>query len=466
MPRASDTGADRMGGGVGRRAFLGAVAGTAVAPGLARGQGSPRAAPRRARNLILLCVDGMSTGALSISDHIRRRKLGLGSRWFEWMNEPGVRSALVETAPALGVLTDSAAAASAWGIGRRVNNGAINVTPEGDEPTPLFVRGQNAGKRIGLVTTSYLTDASPAAMMCSAKSRARRARIANQMIERGVDLGIGGGAGDFTEEMVRGSGVRVARSWEALAGAIAADPERRTFGLLESGPLPYALDRAPGGPSMRDLADLSLRVMAGARDGFCLFIENENIDESAHANDAAALAHDMLEVEETLDLLTAFTASRDDTLLIATTDHACANPGFSSAGAEGEEQLGRLASASRSFDWIGARFGALDAPRRSAEALAGLINNATGATLDEYEIEALRRKLARDRVIPYRRADSVSSVMGSILANHLGVAFTGRMHATDRVIATAMGPGAEALPAACHQTRLHDLMADALCISA
>ncbi|RMH29703.1 MAG: hypothetical protein D6693_01660 [Planctomycetota bacterium] len=282
------------------------------------------------------------------------------------------------------------------------------------------------------------------------------------MVQRGVDLAVGGGARDFTDQAFAGSDARVARSWDELAPALAEVRDHPTFGLLAPGALPYAIDRDARAPGLRDLARLALDALAGAPGGFCLFIENEGVDESAHANDAAALAREMIEAEETLELLLGFVAERDDTLLIATTDHACANPGFSAAGDAGDEALARLASASRSFDWIRDELGRLDEGERTAEALADLIDQATGARLDGFEVGALARALRGERVAPYRGRDRLTSVMGSILANHLGVAFTGRAHAADPVLVTATGPGADLVRAAGHHTDLHDAMTRAL----
>ncbi len=454
----------RPGVALDRRSFLGVAGASAGALALGAGVSAQprRARPGGAKNLIMIIADGMSLGALSISDHARRRRFGVGSRWVEWINEPGARTALVDTTPATGLLTDSAASASAWSIGRRVNNGAISITPDGSEPEPMFVRAKRAGRRVGLVTTSYLTDASPAAMFCNAQSRSDRGVIARQMVERGLDIGVGGGARDFDIAEMERAGARVARTWRELRASLSETRDGQVFGLLADNALPYALDRDAGAPTMRDLASAALGALADAPDGYCLFIENEGVDESAHANDAAALTHEMLQVEDTLEYLIGHVASRDDTLLVATTDHSCGNPGFSSGGAEGDAQIDRLLAAKRSFEWIDERFDELPAGHRSAEALAGLVNTALGVRLDDAEVDAIRRKLDQGRVVPYRRADTRSGVLGSALANHLGVAFTGRVHTTDRVIATAMGPGAESLAPVCHHTDLHDLMAHSL----
>lgn len=449
-------------GTVGRRSFLAATGAALGLPAVVGAQG-PAARPARAtraKNLILFSVDGMSSGSLSIGDLVRRTRNARGSRWLEWMASPAARTTLVETTPAGALVTDSAAAASAWGIGQRVENGVINITSAGESPTPLFRRAKHAGKAIGLFTTSYLTDASPAALLCTARSRSERDLIARQMVQRELDLGVGGGARWFTDDALAGADVRVARSWPELVGALTDTPDRRTLGLLAPDALPYAIDRPADHPTMRDLAQLAVRTLSRADDGFCLFVENEGVDESAHANDAATLAREMVEAEDTLEYLIAFTESRDDTLLLATTDHACANPAFSAD----DTMLDRLAAGGRSFDWVRHQLDRLPPEERSAAALAGLMNAASGVRLDSDEVDALQRKLNGERVVPYRRCDRLTSVMGSILANHLGVAFTGQSHAADPVVVTAMGPGADAVLAARHHTDLHALMADALAL--
>src|SRR5689334_24640643 len=61
------------------------------------------------------------------------------------------------------LVTDSAAAATAWATGHKTYNGAISV---GLDRTPLPTLGteaKKAGKATGLVTTAQVTDASPAA---------------------------------------------------------------------------------------------------------------------------------------------------------------------------------------------------------------------------------------------------------------------------------------------------------------
>ncbi len=78
---------------------------------------------------------------------------------------------LLATNPADAYVTDSAAAASAMSTGSKVRNNAISITPDGASPTTLMEAAKAAGKRIGLVTTATVYDATPAGLALHSKSR-------------------------------------------------------------------------------------------------------------------------------------------------------------------------------------------------------------------------------------------------------------------------------------------------------
>ncbi|HED53792.1 MAG TPA: hypothetical protein ENJ00_06285, partial [Phycisphaerales bacterium] len=123
-----------------RRGVLG-IAGGAMAlgmPGLSRPPRIILPTPRRrAHNIIFMVPDGMSVGTFTMADMMREVQ-GLGpSHWRRLWSRPDARRAMCTTYPADGWVTDSAAAASAWGIGRKVDNGAINFTPDGKAPEPI-----------------------------------------------------------------------------------------------------------------------------------------------------------------------------------------------------------------------------------------------------------------------------------------------------------------------------------------
>ena len=61
----------------------------------------------------------MSLGTLAMSDLYLRRKEGRGASWLNLYRESKAARALVDTASADSVVTDSAAGSSAWGCGVR-----------------------------------------------------------------------------------------------------------------------------------------------------------------------------------------------------------------------------------------------------------------------------------------------------------------------------------------------------------
>lgn len=92
---------------------------------------------KKAKNIIFLVSDGMSTGTLNMTDIFLNRKTGKGSNWLQLYKDNRVSRALMDTASASSIVTDSSAASSSWGGGFRVNNGVLNVSPQGEEHLPI-----------------------------------------------------------------------------------------------------------------------------------------------------------------------------------------------------------------------------------------------------------------------------------------------------------------------------------------
>ncbi|PWN23834.1 alkaline phosphatase-like protein [Microstroma glucosiphilum] len=98
------------------------------------------------------------------------------------------------------LITDSAAGATAFSCGLKSYNGAIGVDSAGTPCGTVFEAAKEKGYLTGVVVTSRLTDATPAAFFAHASSRALESAIAAQMLEkpyeggeRTIDLAIGGG---------------------------------------------------------------------------------------------------------------------------------------------------------------------------------------------------------------------------------------------------------------------------------
>lgn len=421
---------------------------------------TPTFAPRRApvRNIIFLAGDGMGQGSLTLAD-IALRLSGAGASSYRKLIEtPSVRRATCLTHSADGWVTDSAAAGSAWGIGEHINNGAVNFTPDHRTPEPILITAKKHGKHTGLVTTTRITHATPASFIANVPDRDLEDDIAAQLLERRVDVALGGGAKHFPAELLAAhNDLTVVRDADALNSATSSG---RLLGLFADSHCPYELDRPKSCPPLRQMALTALARLDQSQSGFVLQIEGGRIDHAAHDNDAAALLHDQLEFDATIGAVTQWAEGRDDTLVIVTSDHVTANPGLTYYGPEGRQSFDRLRAARRSYEWINAKYSKGD---RSLNSFVALTEEATGVAVTQEESAQLARALLdKLQVDPFNVANGPWMVLGSLLANHTGVAFLSPNHTADHVECLALGPGAESLPPFIDNIHLHAMMLSAL----
>lgn len=451
------------------RAGAAALAGAAItADALASRPASPsdirtrRARhPDHARNVIFMCSDGMSTGTLTLADIAIRRTTGQRCAWMRLWDRPGVRRALQDTAAADSIVTDSSAAASAWGIGERINNGAVNTTPDGREPEPILVTARRHGKATGLVTTTTVTHATPAGFIANTPDRAREHAIAEQIQQRAVDVVLGGGRAFFPAPTLALRDALLATD----AAALAAAPRTLTrplLGLFARSHVDYVLDRPDTQPSLETMSRAALDTLATADNGFVLQIEGGRVDHAAHANDAAALVTDQMEFDRTIQLVADWTQDRDDTLVIITSDHGNANPGLTLYEADGERGLQRLLAARLSTESLLARLDTrLPGPER-IEQLVALLAEHRGIELAARELQFLSTALRGAPTNPFAPLNNWTSLLGALLANFYGVAFLSPNHTADHVECTAFGPGSQDMPPYLLNTDLHTMMISAL----
>ncbi len=186
--------------GIARRDWLKAagIGGAAAVFGTAQAATSPA---KKVRGVVFMVSDGMSPGVLTLAEAWSRLTRKRGTCWWKLFNDRAAARGLMDNASANSLVTDSAAASSAWGGGKRVNNGAINVSQDGREITPIAaVLKKQYNARIGLVTTATVTHATPAGFAASVSARKDENAIAPQYLDR-VDVILGGGSGYFESKL-------------------------------------------------------------------------------------------------------------------------------------------------------------------------------------------------------------------------------------------------------------------------
>lgn len=452
-------------------AALGAAA-AAATPALLRGRDIPAAASvAKARNLIFLCSDGMNHGTLAFADQYLRMTEDRSSHWMGlYETDRSVVRALMETRSADRLVPDSAAAGSAWGCGERVNNGSLNITPDGREPAALLVKAKARGKKTGLVTTTTATHATPASFAANLSTRNDEESIAVQYLERGIDVIMGGGRPFFLQR-TRGDGrdliaefeakgFRVARTAPELK-AIAAD-HSRVLGLFADGHLPYSIDHRSDSelratvPTLAEMTAAALLCLAKAREGFVLQIEGGRVDHAGHANDAPAILHDQLAFDAAVGVVLAFARERGDTLVIVTTDHGTGGAmvnGLGSGYSATEPGLLRAAEVRHSYEFYLPRLLAATPGERLS-----LLRNYTGCEITEEELAALG--FVPDGPLPNRW--SLNRAMGALLERYFAVGWTTGHHTGEGVEFAAVGPGAGAFPAYVRNDAVHHHLTEIL----
>jgi len=241
-------------------------------------------------------------------------------------------------------ITDSAAASTAMATGHKTYNAVIsvtNITAHGEiigyENATLYAvplktileMAGEAGKATGVVSTSRVTHATPAAYYAHVAFRDWENDIAEQCINSDMEVVMGGGSSKFSfdnrsllEEAVP-LGWTVVRNKSEL---MAIDPvaTERLLGLFTSSHMAYELDRDPAvEPSLAEMTEMAIDVLSKDEDGFFLMVESARIDHGGHARDYKRTVVDTLAFDDAVKAALDYAAENPDTLVVVTADHEC-----------------------------------------------------------------------------------------------------------------------------------------------
>jgi alkaline phosphatase len=303
---------------------------------------------RTARNVIVLQGDGMATAQ---RDLIRLVTVGNKEGQDLEMNRLE-HTGLVHTDPAdpEEAVTDSAAAATAFSTGYKSFNGAIGVDAQGRARPTLLEDARRAGKATGLVTTSQVTDATPAAYAAHVSDRGKQSEIARQYLERSKpDVILGGGedfwyppgtagahpdhpATDPSEESKgdRGNLVERARALGYRTVSTREDLRRargpKLLGLFANEEMFEHREEGHGDlydplVPLPEMATKALNALSRDRDGLFVLIEEEGIDEMAHENNAGLMVKAGQALDRTVAVAVAFARRHPSTLIVVQGDH-------------------------------------------------------------------------------------------------------------------------------------------------
>lgn len=426
----------------------------------ARAQSAPDAQasspPKKPRGIIFMVSDGMSQGVLSMTEAFSTQVRGKGTRWWELLSNSKATLGLMDTASSNSMVTDSAAASSAWSSGKRIPNGQINVDDKGKRLESIGETLEKNRVRLGLVSTASITHATPAGFAASVVKRGQEDLIAPQYLNR-VDVILGGGS-KFFDPKVRKDKKDLFTSFAkedydvvGTRDELLKSKSKKILGTFSSGHMPYTIDRNQNAKmqmKVPTLAEMSEAAAARFLDGdepFLLQIEGARIDHAAHKNDIGAILREQMAFDDAVAKMVTMTGGYDDILIIMTSDHGNANPGLNGTGAgyrQTNDFFAKIAQVKGSAESFLQRWG--QTKKKSEHEMSNLMETTYGFKPNAQELEALMDRIAGKKVTEWSHQHSNPvGLLGQIVGNVMGVGWTGICHTSDPTQLTAIGPGAE-----------------------
>jgi alkaline phosphatase len=291
------------------------------------------------KNVIVLVPDGCGSPQTTVARWFKGAPLAL-----DRMNLAGVRTYGAES-----IITDSAPAATAFACGYKTSDKFIGMLPDAvtipgiplstpetkARPIASVLEGAKLyGKATGIIATSQIQHATPAAYTAHTPARSDYNEIAEQQVYLGIDVVLGGGKqyllpqsaggtrtdGENLVDVLRARGYAFVETRDEML----ASTGRRMWGAFAADDMAYEWDRpvvAPTQPSLAEMTSKAIEVLASNPLGFFLMVEGSKVDWADHANDPAGVLSDVLAFDDAVEVALDFARDHGDTLVLAFADH-------------------------------------------------------------------------------------------------------------------------------------------------
>ena len=331
---------------------------------------------RQPKNVIFLLGDGMGTQEITaaryyqgVTKPLNVDRMPLTGFDTTWSVKPAAAAPyLPDYDP------DSASTGTMWATGHKTIDERISQGPSsgdnvpGENLTTVLEVAQRAGMKVGDVSTAEITDATPAVLgahislrgcqgpanmgACPTETKAAGGlgSIAEQEVDHGIDVLLGGGQGRFTQTITGGpdAGKTVVASAQGqgyqyvtdAAGLAGATREQPVLGLFNSGNMslewtgpaaatgkgntPAACTegvRPAHEPSLADMTTKAISLLEN-KHGFFLQVEGASIDKQDHATNACGQLGETVAFDKAIGVALDYQKSHPDTLVVVTADHA------------------------------------------------------------------------------------------------------------------------------------------------
>jgi alkaline phosphatase len=303
------------------------------------------------RNVIFMIPDGCSQSIQTLARWYKGEDLTLDS-----MNAGMVRTDMMNS-----VITGSAAAATAFSSGHKTTVRFLGVAPREEDmlsiydpddfdderqyaPLATILEAANqAGKATGLVATSRITHATPAAFACHIRDRGMDNEIMEHMVYNGLTVALGGGRRHLLPDPGCDSGIEggkrtdcenleqvlVDRGYEVVTSATALGQldmasVDKLWGAFDMSHMAPDIDRVYYGmdqPSLAEMTETAIQILNKDEDGFFLMVEGSQVDWAGHNNDPVYMVTDFIAFDDAVRVAVEFAKQDGDTLILAFPDH-------------------------------------------------------------------------------------------------------------------------------------------------
>lgn len=448
---------------------------------------------KKPRNIILIIGDGMGPQQLGLAElyalKTRDKKAEPLSRF--------IRNTVIGThiPSAEGTLVnDSACSATQMAGACLCRPRQLGLDAKGLPCGSIFDAAKKRSMKVGLVSDTQITHATPAAFYARVDERSSEHLIAEQLLESNVDLALSGGRALFLPtqascrtadcqdknkrygERTDGQNLLIrarAKGFVVAQSAHELEAARSTplLGLFSPNFMNDAFREAQDEqPSLSSMTSKALSLLDNPH-GFILMVEAGQIDLAAHHNDAGWVLGELLKLSATLGVIQDFAKHRDDTLIILTGDHETGGMGFSyyypgntpsgsgwlsssqkaaDASFVSTESLDILRKQTGSVHTVVQAFMKLRASERTSEKLREMTRSTANLPLDpqisSWIITSLNgevqpRSLLDTLITPYYpRGSAPTALLGRALGAQFGIVWATGTHTSTPVLVFSTGP--------------------------
>lgn len=276
-------------------------------------------------NMIFIISDGMGNNDITVSEKYA------GELVLNNLPNIGVHSTNSYAKPGEGdgwTTTDSAAAGTALASGFKTRYSYEGINKDGENiPQITEVLREKFGKIIGVVTTGWAYDATPATYGGAHAIRGNSSEIAREMMKFAPDLWIGQGVGDYSSTystMLVELLCKEVEMYSDWTEAITSEAGCIWYSIPAD--VRYTDEFSETQPTISQLMAFSLKFLQAKSDkkdnvGFFLMFENGMTDDAGHNNDIDQKIGEVHATDEAVAIALKFACENPDTIVMVTADH-------------------------------------------------------------------------------------------------------------------------------------------------